>query len=488
MELFIELLSQPWASWGTATAVIVIHIVAVLTAFHSLQHVRTSQAVVAWVVGLITLPYLTLPLYWVFARHRFEGYREAIREVGKNHERSVVAIRRELISDADVSSTSRASPLEQIANVLDTPISQGNEFRLLVDGDEFFTTVLKQIQSATRYVYAEFYIIRDDDIGNRFADAIIERARAGVTVRLLYDEVGCLRLSSSYLVRLVEAGVDIHTFNTRQGWVNRFQINFRNHRKLIVVDGQRAVVGGLNVGDEYVGKAAWAGHWRDTGIAIQGKLTCKIQAVFAGDYYWAARANLPEADWEILQDEMADTGRAIACTTGPADVRPRAAMMFVAAINSARERLWISTPYLIPDNALMVALAMAKARGIDVRLLISGIADEWPVYLAGYHYERELAEVNIPVFRYNAGLLHQKCVLVDDSLAMIGSANLDNRSLYLNFELMIASNDRQIVTDVAAMLAQDFSNSTQSNGDDIPIRPWFARVGTAIARLFSPVL
>jgi len=505
MGWLLEFPTLTGTSWAIASTILLIHVAAFFSAFHSLQHVRTSQAAVAWVVGLITLPYLSLPLYWVFARHRFEGYREAIREVGNNHQRSVFAIRRELNTEADCQSTTLGSPLDHVADVLDTPISEDNDFRLLIDGDAFFDTMLHQIRQAQRYVYAEFYIVRDDEIGNRFSDALIERARAGVVVRLLYDEVGCLRLTGQYLQRLLDAGVDVRAFNTRQGWVNRLQINFRNHRKLLVVDGHQAVVGGLNIGDEYRGKQVWKNRWRDTSVAIQGDLTRKIQAVFAGDYYWAARTNLPEIDWghgeqgtaEDSKPTNADprdeatptpTNRAAVCMTGPADVRPRAAMMFAAAIHSARSRLWISTPYLIPDESVMVALAMAKARGVDVRLLIPSVPDEWPVFLAGYHYEQQLAELSIPVFRYHVGMLHQKSVLVDDSLALIGSTNLDNRSLYLNFELMIAIEDRLFIHDVAEAFRQDFHDSRRSNDNRIPSRPWFARAGTAFARLFSPVL
>ncbi|QDS94133.1 putative cardiolipin synthase YwiE [Roseimaritima multifibrata] len=493
-----------YSDYGSAgllipAGLVLIHLCALLSAFHSLQHVRTSQAAVAWVVGLVTLPYLALPLYWVFARNRFEGYREAIRDIGKEHDQSVTSIRRELFSEPCNQPRTFQSPLAQVATVMGTPVSQGNKYRLLIDGIAFFDTMLWQIQSAKRYVYASFYIIRDDQIGKRFADALIERANAGVTVRLLYDEVGCIRLSNRYLRRLTEAGVDVHSFNTRQGWVNRFQVNFRNHRKMIVVDGRVSIVGGLNVGDEYLGAIPSMSPWRDTSVQIEGSLTRKVQAVFAGDYYWAARADLPEADWQrktdcgttdsndpSLQEEPSGLGAV--CTTGPADERPRTSMMFSAAIGAAKERLWISTPYLVPDDAMIVALAMAKARGVDVRLLIPSVADLWAVYLAGFYYERKLAEIGVPVFRFTNGMLHQKCVLVDDSLTLIGSTNFDNRSLHLNFEVMVAIEDRAFICEVEKMLDRDFANAKRSNGSNRPLRPWFARAGTALARLFSPVL
>jgi cardiolipin synthase len=227
--------------------------------------------------------------------------------------------------------------------------------------------------------------------------------------------------------------------------------------------------------------------WRDTAILARGPIAKKVQAVFAGDYYWAARTNLPEANWE--HDAFAPvTGQAAVCATGPADRRPRATMMFVAAISSATERVWISTPYLVPDDALIVALSMAKARGVDVRLLIPSMADEWAVYLAGFYYERELAQLDIPVFRYQDAFMHQKCVLVDDSLVLIGSTNFDNRSLYLNFELMLAVDDPQLIANTTKMLEQDFAQSTQTGETRHPLQPMLSRAGTAIARLFSPVL
>ena len=159
-----------------------------------------------------------------------------------------------------------------------------------------------------------------------------------------------------------------------------------------------------------------------------------------------------------------------------------------AVAGAANQRLWISTPYLVPDESSMVALHMARSRGVDVRVLIPTEADHWGVYLAGFHYEQQFAEAGIPVYRYNSGFMHQKCVVVDDAFALVGSTNLDNRSLYLNFELMIAVSERSFVQQVVTMLERDFAHATHSNAPDAPTRRWFARAGTAVARLFSPVL
>ncbi len=489
-QRFFDLL--PEFGWQTITIasvlLLMVQAIALGSAYHAIRHVRTSQAAVGWTVGLLTLPFLTLPMYWVFARNRFQGYREAIREVGKRHQSSGSAIRRALLTDRNERSAVGSQPLDRVADVLDTPITSANQFDLLVDGEATFDAIMDAIAAAEKYVYVAFFIIRDDPLGNRLADALIGRARDGVTVRVLYDEVGSLRLSKQYVRRLTEAGIEIRAFNTRQGWVNRFQINFRNHRKLVVVDGHTAIVGGLNVGDEYLGEAAGKPAWRDTAVTIRGQLPRQVQAVFAADYYWAARRDLPEAQWDLQPSVSGSTGRGAVCATGPADIRPRASMMFAAAASAAVNRLWISTPYLVPDEAVIVALHMAKARGVDVRMLIPDKADHFAVYLAGFYYEQELAEASIPVYRYNAGFLHQKCVLVDDNFALIGSTNLDNRSLHLNFELMIGMDQSETVASVSKMLETDFANASISNLGETPTRKWFERAGTAVARLFSPVL
>jgi cardiolipin synthase len=485
----------PWQIITIASGgYVLLQFIALLSAMHSLRHVRTSQAAVGWAVGLFLLPFLTLPLYWIFARNRFEGYRDALRQVDDRHHRSVHAVHHELVTEAHEPRVRRLTALERVADVLNTPISHGNQYKLLVDGDAFLESMLETIQSAQRYIYLCFYIVQDDQTGKQIADALIERAAAGVKVRLVYDEVGCLRISYAYFRRLTEAGIEVHSFNTRQGWVNRFQINFRNHRKLMVVDGEQSIVGGLNIGDSYIGESVGREKCRDSAVWMSGPVSRKVQAVFAGDYYWAARHDLPEADWDgptidprVPLDRL-HSGAAV-CATGPADSRPRATMMFAAVAAAARQRLWICTPYLVPDETTMSALHMAKARGVHVRVLIPYQADPWAADLAAFHYEWELYEAGIPVYRYEKAFMHQKCVLVDDTLALVGSTNMDNRSLYLNFELMMAIEDPYFVADVAAMMEKDFQASTLSNTPDAPARRWWiARFGTAVARLFSPIL
>ncbi|WP_149499114.1 cardiolipin synthase [Roseiconus lacunae] len=490
-------------SWTTVTSLMVfgIEAIAIASALHAIWYVRTTQAAIAWVVVLISLPIVSIPLYWVFGRYRFSGYRESIRDVGVKHKQSVAAVKRELRTDPGVRSTDLSTPLETVADVLDTPICDHNEASLLIDGETFYASMINEIGKARRYVYLEFYIIRDDPIGNRVADALIERAKHGVTVRFLYDNIGSIGLSRHYIQRLTDAGIDVRAFDSPTLFTTRFQVNFRNHRKLVVVDGKTSIVGGLNIGKEYTGDAGWTDRWRDTAVLLDGPVTRKVQAVFAGDYYWAARQDIPEAEWQPAEDPDAlpsndrptkprssSGGRAAICATGPADDQPRATMMFASIAASAKKRLWITTPYLVPDETTQVSLAMARARGVDVRILIPSIADHYSVFLSGFHYERELMNAGVRVGRYREGLMHQKCWLVDDKLAMIGSTNLDNRSLHLNFEMMVAVECPRFVAAVEDMLREDFAFATWPNPETPAAHPWLTKAGRIVARLFSPIL
>ncbi|MCA9217919.1 MAG: hypothetical protein KDB27_32840, partial [Planctomycetales bacterium] len=190
---------------------------------------------------------------------------------------------------------------------------------------------------------------------------------------------------------------------------------------------------------------------------------------------------IDEFDGEVI-------GPAAVCATGIADGRARETMMFATAASAAQQRLWISSPYLVPDDTCINALSMARARGVDVRILIPSKADQWLVYLAGFYYERVFESIGIPVYRYCDGFLHQKCILVDDNLALVGSTNLDNRSLHLNFELMLACGEHQLVRQVAEMMEHDFASAKKMNDAEDRLLPWYIRVGTVVARLFSPVL
>ena len=483
-----------WLQWTWIGLLLGFHLAGIFSIVHALRHVRTAQATTAWCVGLLVQPVFVVPMYWVFGRSKFDGYRELMRKELTGNLVPALQFQQYLKPPNDAPRKT-VLPLHRIANVVHQRILFGNELEPLIDGEQTFDVTFREISQAKKYVLAQFFIIEDDEIGDRFAEALIERAQAGVEVRLLYDDIGCQWLSADYIRRLEQAGVIVASFNMGEGLRHRLQLNFRNHRKLIVVDGEVALTGGLNVGDAYVDGGTRFGSWRDTHLRATGPVVQAMQASFSLDWYWARNEALSHLCWRPHQDgpgaghDVSDPkGQAIVVPTGPADTGQRCTMMFCELAAIAEKRLWISTPYLVPNEAVSTALESAVARGVEVRVLIPRRPDHAIVFLAGYYFEDRLTRAGVAVFRYEHGFMHQKAVIVDNSVAAIGSANLDNRSLHLNFELTVLSSDRTFIGKVNRMLGKDFDHAIRSPQGDLSKRSFVFQILVGIARIFSPVL
>ena len=282
------------------------------------------------------------------------------------------------------------------------------------------------------------------------------------------------------------AGVVTSAFHTTKGKTNRFQLNFRNHRKIVVVDGKAAWVGGHNVGDEYLGKSPKFGAWRDTHVRIEGPAVQAIQFCFVEDWHWAANV-FPELNWEP-QQAVDGKDEILTVASGPADNLETCGLMFVQAINDARERVWIASPYFVPDLQILSALKLAALRGVDVRILLPQKGDHRTVYLASFSYFQNTLPLGIKIYRYSAGFMHQKVFLIDSSYAAVGTANLDNRSFRLNFEITILNYDPQFIKEVEDMLSADFSRSRRAVMEDYTRKSFFFKLAVRSARLLAPIL
>jgi len=253
----------------------------------------------------------------------------------------------------------------------------------------------------------------------------------------------------------------------------------------VVVDGKVAWVGGHNVGDEYLGRDPEFGHWRDTHMRIEGPAVLSVQLSFAEDWYWATGKRL-DLSWVPVASEDGDVPVLIV-PTGPADGLESANLMFVHAINSATERIWIASPYFVPDRPIITALQLAALRGVDVRILIPDKADHLAVYLAAYSYLEETESVGVKFYRYLDGFLHQKAMLIDKNVSAIGTANFDNRSFRLNFEITAVIADEDFAAEVEEMFEADFAKSRIMDAGEYDRKPWYFRFGVRLARLTSPV-
>ncbi|SFK60822.1 cardiolipin synthase [Shimia haliotis] len=461
--------------------VILLEALALFFAFRALTHSRTPQGAVAWVVFLISAPYIAVVSYLFLGHSKVRGYMTARRD-SIEHVSAIQAARLSLPPKPEAQ-IAEAKLLETIAA---SPLLSGNKFELLVDGEETFDAIHSAIDQAESYILVQFYIVRDDPTGNALADRLIAAAQRGVSVRFLYDSVGCNRLTRSYIARLTEAGVRMLDTNALRGPTKRFQLNFRNHRKTLVVDGKIGFTGGLNVGEEYMGRDPEFGHWRDTHCQFRGPMVQQLQIIFAEDWHWATQESLLDnLNWSI--DSQPEDQDGLILAGGPADPMDTGNLYFNACISAAKNRIWIASPYFVPDPDIITALQIAALKGIDVRVLVPAKADHWVTWLAAFAYFDELRDAGIQFLQYNEGFMHQKCVLVDDTIASVGTFNLDSRSCRLNFEETAILIDQRAAKDLEIMFQDDFMRASPLT-TPLHHQPLWVRVFAPVARLFAPLL
>lgn len=471
---------NPWLRW---LGFVAFYAVGIAHALHALMRVRTSQGTIAWVISLLTMPFIAVPLYWLLGRTRFTrnvgGRRDAddrLAKLAKSMDRQLRELEVDLPDD---------DAFERAAQMLGgLPFTRGNDLELLIDGKQTFERIFEVIGETKHYLCVNFFIVKNDKLGIRFQKALIERAKAGVKVYFLFDEIGSHKLPKRYLKTMTDAGIECRSFGINRFWWSRFQLNFRNHRKVVVSDGTTAFIGGLNVGDEYMGRDKKFGEWRDTHLKMCGPVVQAVQLVFLGDWFWASE-NIPQLQWDTRPEAANQIAAVI--PTGPADPADSWQLVVAEAANSSRKKLWIASPYFVPDEGVLTALQAAALRGVDVRILIPERADQLLVWLSAFTYFEQAIPYGVKIFRYQRGFLHQKVMLIDSRLAAVGTANLDNRSFRLNFEITGFSTDCKFVAEVEAMLVEDFSHSCITRTEEFTGKSFLFRAACRAARLLAPI-
>ncbi|AST90615.1 cardiolipin synthase [Sutcliffiella cohnii] len=370
-----------------------------------------------------------------------------------------------------------------------SPISFATETRVLTDGDETFSKIIEELEKANHHIHLEYYIVRHDDLGNKIKNILIKKAKEGVIVRFLYDAVGSFKLSNKYINDLKEAGVQIVPFSPVRFPVFNNKINFRNHRKIIVIDGNIGFVGGLNIGDEYLGKDKYFGYWRDTHLYVKGKAVRSLQLIFLQDWYYMTEQSLlsPEYLSPKLQENI-NHGGVQMIAGGPDQEWEVIKNLFFAMITSARKTIWIASPYFIPDDDIFSALKVAALSGVDVRLLMPSRPDKKIVFYASRSYFPELMEAGVKVFEYEKGFLHSKVIIVDEEVASIGTANMDMRSFHLNFEVNAFLYNTKSLHKLVEDYEDDIKNSKPIVKEVFANRPFYQRIMESLCRLTSPLL
>lgn len=463
-------------------SIIVLYVAGFVFAGLALLRSRTPQGTVAWVLSLITIPFLSVPLYIVFGRSKFEGY---------SRKRKILDSKVQTQFDKLKTIDSDMFPNPEEFKIISSSVSvqnqpgftRKNSIKLIESPADAYDEMLKAIDMAQNYIVFQYYIIKADSTGEVFIELLIKKARQGVRVTFMNDAIGA-EVPQSILDRLTNAGIKTGTFNESK-LKGKFQINFRNHRKILIVDGLVAFIGGINIGDEYRGITKEFGPWRDTCVRIEGPSVIAAQLASAKDWFFIHEEPL-SVDWAIRPSK--EDVNLMVLHTGPADEKHSCLLSFIALINSATKRLWIANPYYVPPESLMNAILLACLRGVDVRILVPSYSDSRSVMLASQLYQKVLLKHGAKVYRYTKGFLHQKVMAVDDNFGVVGTVNFDCRSMFINFEVSVIAADKSFVDKLASMLLKDYGDSEELNLSYFENATLLDKIIANGANLMAPIL
>jgi cardiolipin synthase A/B len=477
---FTQFVASYWqdiAGW-TALAYAVLTIGTLLAVLHLK---REPMSAIAWSLTVILIPFFGPLLFFLF------GYQSIHRKLMKRKRRRNAY--KKLVTRTDGESADVPEQWDVLARLGHHgdgfPVTGGNAVALYHDGNPAFEAMLAAIERAEHHVHAQFFILRDDPTGARFLDALCACAQRNVEVRLLIDSVGSFYLPSRVLRRLRRAGGKAAGFLPL---FNPFRVNLRNHRKILVVDGHTGFTGGLNIGDEYLHKHRKFGFWRDTHFRIEGPAVEGLQHTFLEDWHFTTAEEVKGGAYFPRRGHAPGNVLAQVVASGPDAEFKAIRETYVAAILRARERVWIASPYFVPDAGLRDALLLASRSGVDVRYLGLFRPDKWIPFLAARYYWTDMLAAGVKVYQYARGMMHSKYVLVDGEWASVGSANTDNRSLFLHFELNCQFFDAGVVKELEDAYLGDLQWSVRLDEELFATRPLVARLAENACRLFSPVL
>ncbi|MCX6258317.1 MAG: cardiolipin synthase [Bacteroidia bacterium] len=453
---------------------------------------RNPIKTLAWMLVLLLLPFIGLFLYFYF---------------GKNYRKVKIFTRKE-VTDAESSKASLieievdpASVMEMederirskihlmklLVNNSKSMLTGNNSLKILNYGKKTFASIIRDIENAKHHIHLEFYIIEDDHIGNTIKNHLIKKAREGIEVRIIYDDVGSWSLTKRFIDQLNYAGAQTYSFMPVKTYRFANKLNYRNHRKIIVIDGAIGYVGGLNIADRYDRDMSDPSYWRDTHLRIEGDAVKSLQFIFLTDWFFMSRKLLNEKVYFPV-NPIKEKRLVQISASGPDSDWASIMQTYFSAIATAYEYVYISTPYFLPNESILTALKTAALSGIDVRIILPKQIDTVLAKWSSRSYIEELLESGIRVYFYKKGFTHSKLLIVDDVFTSIGTANMDVRSFDQNFEVNALVYDRNIAEEVKSLFFEDLTNSELLSINEYSKRPFSQKLRESVARLFSPLL
>jgi cardiolipin synthase len=450
---------------------------------------KDPTSAVAWCLVVLLVPLIGALLFWIFGfTHisrplRLKKQRKDLFRY-KHQPDNPEAIR----AEEEKAAAASFGHLGAVANRVGAfPLSPGNGVTLYNDTQNAFDALLAAVEAAQDHVHLEFFIIRWDSAGEKLVRVLTGKAREGAQVRLLYDDMGCVNLNKRFFWPLQRAGGRVAPFLPLNPLRSHIQINLRNHRKIVVIDGKVGFTGGMNIGDEYLGKSKYFGYWRDEFLRLQGPAVAGLQRIFAEDWDFAMKEPLSGKRY-FPRLEPAGDSLVQVIDSGPDEEVKRIREMYFAAILSAEKYIRLATPYFVPDTGLLDALRLARYRGVEVDIITLWKPDHVLPFFAGRYYWDQMLAVGARIWRYQRGMMHSKILIVDGQWAMMGSANFDNRSLLLNFEAACILYTQGVVAELEKHYIRDREDCVRLQRDEFARRSFWMRLAESGARLLSPVL
>jgi cardiolipin synthase len=458
---------------------------------HLLLLNKRPTATLAWLWAILLFPVVGACLYFAIGSEQVKKRRkERRREFAAQGQRAssragVAEIASALGEEKELKAEDRGL-FESMEAITQLPLATVSSLRILHKAPAFYGALRESIEQAQREVHVESFIWRDDEVGAEFLQLLIDAARRGVTVRLLLDELGCIRLRDRYFKPLLAAGGQFSWCHTLSPLRNRYSFNLRNHRKLQIIDGRVAFVGGMNFGREYLGRDPKFGDWADIQLAVEGTAVEVFQQIFAEDWFFATGRDYRSEPFPASQKTEKILAQVL--RGGPDEDDHPMLRADMALVGAARKRLWISTGYFVPGETMQTALQVAASRGVDVRLLVSSKSQHPKLVQVGRSYYDALLRQGVRIFEYSRGIDHSKYMLIDDNWATIGSSNLDERSMRLNFELSLLVLHAQTNQELTQIFTKTLSESHEILREEFSKRPLSQRLMESALRPFSPVL
>lgn len=467
---------------------------AVVALITILMKPRDVSAIWAWLLVLIALPVFGFFLYLFFGRGLGDKKKYRLQQSDLKELENLAQLQEDSLSifDSELENT-ELQPFVDFFSLLNRmPLTRKNEVDIFSDGEEKLTALIEDLKQAKKSIHIEYYAFVTDKTGKRILKVLEEKAAEGVEVRLLYDSFGSRGTKPKDFTQLIQNGGFAQTFITSQRALLKLRLNYHDHRKIVVIDGNTSYIGGFNIADQYVETTKRFGYWRDTHLRIHGAASSLLQMRFLMDWNVSA----PEKNQVsyhldyFFTDEQSATGSTDiqVVASGPNSEKEQIKLAFIKLITSAKERVWIQTPYLVPDDSVIAALKIAAGSGVEVKIMIPDRPDHPFIYRATQYYARQLIKENIEIQVYRGGFLHAKTLIMDDEICMVGSANQDIRSYKLNFEATAVLYDKKIIQQLEQIFIDDLTKCEEMTPEIVAEMSAWLIFKQQISRLFSPIL